>query len=59
MRKMFLTLAIGTVFIFVGCMSSTIEGSGTPQKTNGPEVIHGSYHEFHPEWNYAIMHRKL
>ena len=46
MKSSVIATSFVMVFALSGCMNSTIEGSGTPQKTNGQEVIHGSFYGF-------------
>eukprot|EP00831_Metopus_contortus_P037825 TRINITY_DN2979_c0_g4_i1.p2 TRINITY_DN2979_c0_g4~~TRINITY_DN2979_c0_g4_i1.p2 ORF type:complete len:442 (-),score=67.97 TRINITY_DN2979_c0_g4_i1:1176-2501(-) len=46
MKSLFYILGAGLVLTLSGCMNASIEGSGTPQLTNGEEIIHGSFYGF-------------
>ncbi|MFA7231864.1 MAG: hypothetical protein WC071_11395 [Victivallaceae bacterium] len=56
--KLFLqTVCLTFAFILAGCTNFPIEGSGTPEKTNGHETIHGSFYGF--KWQeYEIKKAK-
>ena len=46
MKLFWQTGCLAFALILAGCVNFPIEGSGTPQKTNGYETIHGSYYGF-------------